>query len=466
MGNRQNYINALKTMRTGYVYAGESGGTAVGCSDFTRIGLYKAGIITLAECNNSYNLWAINDYHKVLDDTSRFQKLPASTTKQDGDILWYAYHHVATYYNGGVFEAAPRESHYAADNGVSAVGYFPKFHNCSGGSLTCIYRIVEKETDNRMTADTFCYKLLDCQANYPTHYRGTWGSEEGKYNIGQWDGQNFCFDCSGLLKAILWGWNGNKNAAYGGAIYCSNGVPDINDHATWGFGQYATHTDVENAPKGALLWKQGHVGASLGNGYAIECTPAFNGGVQKTKISGRGWSKWGYLPYVNYDGGEESHPVLNPGDVNKWVGEAQERLNYHGNYGLAIDNSFGPATKKAVLDFQGKHDIGQDGIIGPKTWVALLEDKKSEAKHKVGDEINYNGIYSNSGSTVKLNPKYKVGVITQVVVGANNPYLVSSNGAVAGWTMMIVSLFQNQKKSQNQYLNQNQKMMSQLHYHH
>lgn len=35
------------------------------------------------------------------------------------------------------------------------------------------------------------------------------------------------FDCVNLTKGILWGWNGNKNAYYGGARYASNSVPDV-----------------------------------------------------------------------------------------------------------------------------------------------------------------------------------------------------------------------------------------------
>ena len=37
----------------------------------------------------------------------------------------------------------------------------------------------------------------------------------------------FGFDCVNLIKGILWGWNGNVNATYGGAKYCANGVPDV-----------------------------------------------------------------------------------------------------------------------------------------------------------------------------------------------------------------------------------------------
>ena len=37
----------------------------------------------------------------------------------------------------------------------------------------------------------------------------------------------YFFDCSGTVKSVLWGFDGNKNARNGGAKYGSNGVPDL-----------------------------------------------------------------------------------------------------------------------------------------------------------------------------------------------------------------------------------------------
>ena len=36
----------------------------------------------------------------------------------------------------------------------------------------------------------------------------------------------FGFDCVNLIKAVLWGWTGDKTKSYGGAKYATNGVPD------------------------------------------------------------------------------------------------------------------------------------------------------------------------------------------------------------------------------------------------
>lgn len=48
----------------------------------------------------------------------------------------------------------------------------------------------------------------------------------------------------------------------------------------------------------------------------------------------------------------------------------QKRLNELG-YNLEIDGDFGPKTRNAVKDFQGKNALVIDGIVGPKTWWAL-----------------------------------------------------------------------------------------------
>lgn len=40
-------------------------------------------------------------------------------------------------------------------------------------------------------------------------------------------------------------------------------------------------------------------------------------------------------------------------------------------YDLAIDGVFGDLTQEAVMDWQSKHDLKPDGIIGPLTWATL-----------------------------------------------------------------------------------------------
>ena len=72
------------------------------------------------------------------------------------------------------------------------------------------------------TSNVFIDKLKHVASLPTTYYSvsgGAWAS---------WNGSSWNFDCVILIKALLWGWCENKNKAHGGAVYLSNGVPDVN----------------------------------------------------------------------------------------------------------------------------------------------------------------------------------------------------------------------------------------------
>lgn len=49
----------------------------------------------------------------------------------------------------------------------------------------------------------------------------------------------------------------------------------------------------------------------------------------------------------------------------------QTRLSANG-YHVVVDGNFGPKTQAAVIQFQAAHGLVPDGIVGPRTWDALL----------------------------------------------------------------------------------------------
>lgn len=63
--------------------------------------------------------------------------------------------------------------------------------------------------------------------------------------------------------------------------------------------------------------------------------------------------------------GKASPVVLRSGDK----GAAVKRLQYA--LGIDVDGKFGPATDKAVREFQQRHGLPVDGIVGQRTWAAL-----------------------------------------------------------------------------------------------
>lgn len=61
----------------------------------------------------------------------------------------------------------------------------------------------------------------------------------------------------------------------------------------------------------------------------------------------------------------QARPTLRRGDKGEAVRVLQSGL------GVGVDGVFGPGTEAAVRDFQRKHNLVPDGIVGPKCWAAL-----------------------------------------------------------------------------------------------
>ncbi len=123
-------------------------------------------------------------------------------------------------------------------------------------------------------------------------------------------GQNvYAFDCIGLIKGILWGWNADPNPqGHGGAKYASNGVPDIDANVTINRCKDVS-TDFSKIVPGSAVWLPGHIGIYIGDGRVIEATPSWKDGVQETAclnigsiagLPGRRWTKHGKLPWIEY----------------------------------------------------------------------------------------------------------------------------------------------------------------------
>jgi N-acetyl-anhydromuramyl-L-alanine amidase AmpD len=64
--------------------------------------------------------------------------------------------------------------------------------------------------------------------------------------------------------------------------------------------------------------------------------------------------------------------ILRRGSKGEQVKTLQSLLSI-GGYPLDIDGSFGPATEKAVIQYQKKNGLTADGIVGTMTWNSLLK---------------------------------------------------------------------------------------------
>ena len=101
-------------------------------------------------------------------------------------------------------------------------------------------------------------------------------------------------DCVGLIKGYLWctGPTDKKPKYNAAQDKSANGMYA----ACKTKGAIATMPDIP----GVLVFMDHHVGVYIGNGYVVEAK-GHAYGVVKTALKGRGWTSWGYCPYIEYE---------------------------------------------------------------------------------------------------------------------------------------------------------------------
>lgn len=221
-------------------------------------------------------------------------------------------------------------------------------------------------------------------------------SRTAKINAASSD--TFGFDCVCLIKGVLWGWNGDKTKTHGGAVYKTNGVPDINaDQMIRECTDLST--DFSKIEVGEAVWMKGHIGVYIGDGLVVECTPVWKDGVQitacnrtKAGYNRRDWVKHGKLPYVEYETAKTPEKPVSTflpargyfkrGDS----GEKVEKINEFWyktfpGYATALKRTaknvrgeyFGENSEAWTKEFQRRTGLEADGCIGP---ITLAEMKK------------------------------------------------------------------------------------------
>ena len=192
------------------------------------------------------------------------------------------------------------------------------------------------------------------------------------------DNDTFAFDCCGLVKGIIWGFNGDKTKVYGGAKYETNGLDDLNEKGLLNICNDLSDDFTKLCP-GELLYMPGHCGIFIGDERVIESSPSGSNGVQCNNISDKKWRVHAKLPMIEYPG--ESQKVnlqvpkyyLKIGNMGNEINKLQRALNKVINADLVVDGKFGPLTKKALIDFQYKYGLIKDGIYGPQCYNKMRE---------------------------------------------------------------------------------------------
>ncbi|MCA0985245.1 peptidoglycan-binding protein [Halobacillus yeomjeoni] len=85
---------------------------------------------------------------------------------------------------------------------------------------------------------------------------------------------------------------------------------------------------------------------------------------------GGDWEKFLDYPHLEWPKRISAGYVLKRGAQGAQVKEFQNHLQSLG-YDLLVDGRFGPITEQSVQQFQKKHGLKVDGVVGPMTWRKL-----------------------------------------------------------------------------------------------
>jgi hypothetical protein len=204
----------------------------------------------------------------------------------------------------------------------------------------------------------------------------------------------FGFDCVCLLKSVgLWHFEADPSKPFGGAVY---------DSATdWTIERISkqcadlTQDFTKDLEPGEFVFLEGwgHVGAYIGDGLVVECTPAWKNGVQITgcanlskdyDLSGYPLRKWTYhghsawIDYTKADEGvdwEQAYRVLSEayGDLEAECGRASREL------AALREQNDELAAKIEAMKQTAASDIAEAVAAATASAAAELNKAKKEA---------------------------------------------------------------------------------------
>lgn len=239
------------------------------------------------------------------------------------------------------------------------------------------------------------------KAQYPSHY----GSDRTSGYMKDIEQGRRCADCVGLIKSFFW--TGNHYDT--DPKYNTNHCPDKSANGLFEMcKQTGPIKSIPDIP-GLVVWKSGHIGVYVGNGYTVEMR-GFDYDCQRRKVTSGPWTKWGKLPesMISYDPAPEPKPEpqgLHRGDYGTAVRAMQEALLRRDNKCLpkyGADGDFGAETEGAVKAFQAAAGLPVTGVYDESTRAALTGTQPVQHHDVVvtGSSVNVRSGPGTSGTRV------------------------------------------------------------------
>lgn len=335
------------------------------------------------------------------------------------------------------------------DCAMSQVGYLEKRSNAQ----------LDDKTANAGSANWNRY-ARDIDNKYPNFYNG-------KKNGYSWCDifVDWCFiECFGYEKALKMLYQPTKSAGagcqYSANYYRAHNAfyrqPQVGDQVF--FGDYGNegHTGIVIDVAGSVVTT---VEGNTSGGYGVDSNgdgvyiKRYN--INTQYIPGFGRPNWEVVS--SNVGNEEvtdtvSYPTIKLGSKGSDVKKAQQLLIAKGySCGVAgADGDFGAATYNAVKKFQAANGLEVDGIVGAKTWAALLKTEQTEPEKEPEKEPEEPVAPTGSTCTVEL-PIIKQGdkgftvVAVQMLLSKHDFSVKYTDGDFGPDTLAKVKAFQKAK---------------------
>jgi len=187
-------------------------------------------------------------------------------------------------------------------------------------------------------------------------------------------------------------------AAFVGAVLGSLGIPGTGKPNARSYLKWGREVSLKSAMPGdvVVFWRgspsgwQGHVAFLVrfdGDRVLVR------GGNQGNKVSDATYPVGQILGIRRADPSlpQTGRATVQRGDRGAMVLDLQDQLARLGYFAGKRDGIFGPLTDGAVRAFQADQDLHADGVVGPKTWVALQGAEPREKRDVSADDLRKRG---------------------------------------------------------------------------
>ena len=135
------------------------------------------------------------------------------------------------------------------------------------------------------------------------------------------------WDCINLVKGIIWSWAGDPSKEFGGAVFESNGCPDVTVSDFWISCCTDHTTDWSKLVPGEFLYygNGSHCGIYIGEGWAVEATGSWDRECTYSIVENvadkyigtvgphrRTWQAHGRIKFVEYEEDDMTNTIICP----------------------------------------------------------------------------------------------------------------------------------------------------------